>query len=207
MTKPLRRPISRLWLFIGGAAGALSLYALASCAPSSSTTASSSHTDSGTDTNTVAAIANHTATSSSTNTHIETDTQTQTQTQTQTETSATATLTISDSPSHNFGNVTDGTSVSYTFFLTNSGSATATGISASVLDAPFSYGGSSFPGGGDCSSTLAANGSCTFIVKFAPTSAVTSNATVTITYVNGSTSASTNRPILGTGVDPGSGES
>ena len=64
--------------------------------------------------------------------------------------------------------------------------------------APFAYKGNvAFPGSiGNCGTSLAPGGSCTFTVTFAPTFTGTRNATLTIST---NSSPSTDFPLTGTG--------
>ncbi len=113
-----------------------------------------------------------------------------------------ASLTISDGSFYEFGDVDVNTSVTHVFVVNNKGTADAKNIAASALSGPFSYNSKPFPGGGTCGTSLAADGVCTFIVKFAPTVIGSANTTVTLTYNNGSSSQTVSRAITGAGVTP-----
>jgi hypothetical protein len=86
----------------------------------------------------------------------------------------TATLAVTPT-SHAFGNQTVGTtSAAFSFTLSNSGGAGATGITVAVT-APFAR------SGGTCGATLAAATTCTINVVFSPTAAGAATGTATIT--------------------------
>jgi hypothetical protein len=93
-----------------------------------------------------------------------------------------------------FGNVViNTTSTNLTLTLSNTGGATLTGITVAVT-APFAQ------NGGTCTTTLAAGATCTILVDYHPTTAVTSTGSVTIT----ASVAVTGSPVAltGTGVAP-----
>jgi hypothetical protein len=85
-----------------------------------------------------------------------------------------AVLVVAPSPAA-FGSVVIGTTPSPTqvLTLTNTGGATATGITIGVLAAPFSRATT-------CGATLAAGASCTITVTYTPTATVASTASLTI---------------------------
>lgn len=85
--------------------------------------------------------------------------------------------------SYNFGAVAAGTTSSHTLTVSNTGSV-STGLTFSTLSAPYSR------NGGTCGATLAAGASCSFIAKYAPTSASSSSATLTVSGDNGVASRS-----------------
>lgn len=109
-----------------------------------------------------------------------------------------ASLALSDGATYDFGPQVNGTNTSKIFTLTNSGDASATGLSWMTLPSPFSFGT-----GGNCSTTLAGgNSTCTIEVKFSPTASGTLSTTLTMNYFNGIISSTANRGIQGTGVTP-----
>jgi hypothetical protein len=114
-----------------------------------------------------------------------------------------ANLNITGAPAvYDYGNVTAGGFATQTFTLNNTGGSAAT-LTAETVGGMFAFsGGGTFPGGGTCSTgTVAAGGSCTFIVKYSPTTTVAHSSTITITYDNGATSGNTTtRGVQGTGV-------
>ncbi len=112
-----------------------------------------------------------------------------------------ALLSISDGPSYNFGQLGVGDVQSYAFTLTNSGAVTATGITGAGLAAQFSYLGGAFPGGGTCTSNLAAGSSCTFVVAFTPDAIGSFSDSVLIDYNDGVMGGVTvSRNVLGDGI-------
>lgn len=114
-----------------------------------------------------------------------------------------ASLSISDASLYDFGTVSVGTNQDHTFTLTNSGESTANSIVGAGISAPYSFLGGSFPGtGGTCAGSLSAGGSCTFVVRFSPTSSGVFNATIAINHSNGVSNTSANRDITGTGGTP-----
>ncbi len=114
-----------------------------------------------------------------------------------------AVLTISDGPTYDFGTVATTTTKDKSFTINNSGGVTATAMSGSGLSLPMRFKGGTYPGlGGSCSSTLNAGQSCTVVVNYAPTSAVTTNQTLSIAYTDGVSAQSATRPVTGTGAAP-----
>jgi hypothetical protein len=112
-----------------------------------------------------------------------------------------ANLILSDGATYDFGNVTTGSQAPKTFTLTNSGGATATSISgASFGVGQFLFSGGSYPGGGTCTTSLAAGGSCTIGISFSPNSAMVYNDNLTVNYYSGISSTNTSRAVTGTGV-------
>jgi hypothetical protein len=106
---------------------------------------------------------------------------------------AAAILSVTPSPLA-FGNRTVGTSTpNSTLTLSNTGTAAATGIAIGTLAAPFGVASTT------CTATLAAASTCTIAVSYAPTAAVTSNASLTIT-ATGVTVTGAPVAISGTGV-------
>ncbi len=132
---------------------------------------------------------------------------TQTATRAVTGTGVAATvLSVSDAaPSpYDYGNVVTTTTATKTYTVTFvSGTLNATGLAVTNLStAPFTV-TPSFPGGGTCTTTLSsATGSCTFIVRYSPTTATTSNRTWTFTYFDGGNTQTITRLSTGTGILP-----
>ena len=116
---------------------------------------------------------------------------------------APATITITETDPYDFGNVTQNASTTYTFTLNNTGAVSATAMGGSGLLAPWSFAGGSYPGtAGTCGVTLAAAGSCTIVVQFAPTALGVSNDTIDINYNDGASAQTSSRDVTGTGISP-----
>ncbi len=116
-----------------------------------------------------------------------------------------ATLTISDGITYNYGTVANGSSTDKSFIITNTGGVPATSVSGGGLSAPFSFKGGTFPGaGGNCTSTLAAGGTCNIVVTYNPSTVTTHNGQIDISYVNGVSGQAVSRPVTGTSVPPAS---
>jgi hypothetical protein len=115
-----------------------------------------------------------------------------------------ANLTISEADPYDFGNVTVGVSgTTHTFTITNSGGSAASSMSGSGLASPFQFLGGSYPGtGGTCNTGLAAAGTCTVVVEFAPTIAGLASATMDINYNDGVNPQTVSRDVQGTGLTP-----
>ncbi len=114
-----------------------------------------------------------------------------------------ADLVISDGPTYDFGSVAATDFRDKILTVTNSGGANATGLSGSVISAPYAYVGGTFPGtGGTCSGTVNVAASCTIVIRFSPTANGTTNETLTLSYNNGAAATTSNRPIQGTGTVP-----
>lgn len=110
-----------------------------------------------------------------------------------------ATLTISGSPTYNYGTQTTGSSTDNTFTVTNTGGASATGVTSSSLSAPFSFKGGTYPGtGGTCGATISA--SCTVVVTYMPTASGNLVETLSLAFNDGSAAQTSTRDITGTGV-------
>ena len=92
-----------------------------------------------------------------------------------------------------FGVVAVSTDKNLTLTLTNTGNATATAIGVAALSAPFSR------QGGTCGTSVAISSSCTLIMRFSPTAAVSSSATLTVTYSNGVSTQNFSLPLTGQG--------
>jgi len=105
------------------------------------------------------------------------------------------TLTPANDPIH-FGAQPVGFSSQIQFVLRNdSSSVTATALSLSAIAEPFAY-------IGGCGNSLPAGGQCVFSVRFRPSAAVTSNASFTVSYFDGTTVRSDlRRNLEGTGTD------
>lgn len=109
-----------------------------------------------------------------------------------------AVLSESGPASYDFGILQTGTTANYTFTLNFvSGGVPATGISITGMSAPFAYLGGTFPGtGGTCTTTLAA-GSCTIVIRFAPTLIGNYTRNININYNDGAFPQSIARTITG----------
>ncbi|NCN41789.1 choice-of-anchor D domain-containing protein [bacterium] len=116
-------------------------------------------------------------------------------------TAGTADLSISDGPVYDYGNRFVGLTLDKTFTITNNGSSEATGLSDNgVISGDFNYRGGSYPGtGGDCDVTLAAGASCTIRIRFTPSDAVTSTATLELAYHDGATDQTLSVDLTGVG--------
>lgn len=118
---------------------------------------------------------------------------------------APAVLAISDGATFNFGNVMTTSSVDKTFTVSNSGGTAAASMAGSGLAAPFSFKGGTYPGtGGTCSTSLAIGANCTIVVTYAPTANGLLSDTIDVTYNNGVSAQTAQRPVQGTGVGPAS---
>ncbi|MCC7402812.1 MAG: choice-of-anchor D domain-containing protein, partial [Bdellovibrionales bacterium] len=109
-------------------------------------------------------------------------------------------LSISDGATFDFGTQALGATAEHSFTVTNTGGLSATGIAGSGLALPFAFKGGSYPGtGGTCSASLAAAGTCTMIVTFAPTVTGIQTDTINLDYNNGLIAATASRDVQGTG--------
>ena len=101
-----------------------------------------------------------------------------------------AVLSISDGPIYNYGSSPVGSPLTKTFTVTNSGSVSATSVSATALASPFGFEAGSFPGSsGNCGTTIASGQSCRMTVIFNPSADGTFSNTLTLTYNNGVSSS------------------
>ena len=108
-------------------------------------------------------------------------------------------LVISDGPAFDFGTLATNTTSNHLFVVTNSGTASATSMGA-TLPEPFAFLGGSYPGaGGTCNQTLVAGASCFLDVAFTPASSAVAAATLSIAYFDGMASASAKRDLSGAG--------
>src|SRR6185503_8564605 len=112
---------------------------------------------------------------------------------------STALLTISSGPAYDFGTLATGTTTNHIFFVTNTGTATATTM-ASMLTAPFAYVGGSYPGASaSCGATLLAGATCVLNVSFTPTLPGTAMTTLAIAYNDGAQVTGAFRALSGKG--------
>src|SRR6185503_17274357 len=82
-----------------------------------------------------------------------------------------------------FGTRGIGIASEHTFFVTNTGGATATALSATAIGAGFAYVGGAYPGsGGSCTTSLSGGGICTINVEFRPVAAGLATGTINIGY-------------------------
>ena len=104
-----------------------------------------------------------------------------------------------------FGTIGVNESASHPFIVSNSGGATANGLSALAIGTGFGYLGGSYPGtGGNCSTSLAGSGSCTIVVAFQPTAPGLATGSVALTYQDGGgNSFSASRVVRGIGTNLG----
>jgi hypothetical protein len=115
-----------------------------------------------------------------------------------------ALLSISDGPTYDYQTHATGSTTTHTFTVSNTGGVDAASLAPGALGAPFGFAGSSgYPGtGGSCQGTLAAGASCTLVVAFSPTTGVTSPATLSLSYDNGTATQMATRALSGTGAAP-----
>ncbi len=113
-----------------------------------------------------------------------------------------ASLSISDGATYNYGSKVITTANDKIFTVTNSGDASATAVVETGLAAPFAFKGGSYPGtGGSCTTTIA-NGNCTIVATYTPTTSIVHNDTMQLAYDDGATAQNSTRAISGTGLDP-----
>jgi hypothetical protein len=110
-------------------------------------------------------------------------------------------LALSDGPTYDFGSWATGAKADHIFMLSNSGTASATGIAMSgSIGTSFSYPGGAFPGlGGTCQTTLTAGSACAVVVTFSPATATTFMGTITVAYNDGVQARSATRAVTGVG--------
>lgn len=114
--------------------------------------------------------------------------------------SATALIVFAATPLYDFGTQALSSTTSASLTVSNGGGVTATSLSASALSAPFTFKNLVYPGtGGTCGTSLASGASCTIVVEYAPSVEVTSSATVTLSYHDGSSNQSASLSLSGTG--------
>jgi hypothetical protein len=105
-----------------------------------------------------------------------------------------------DPATFDFGARGVGSTMGHTFYVANTGAASATVMAGGALPAPFAFPGGAYPGsGGTCTTTLAAGAICTVVVTFSPTAVVGSSATLSVSYNDGSVARNATRPLSGTG--------
>jgi hypothetical protein len=114
---------------------------------------------------------------------------------------APALLSISDGPTFDYGPRATGSSVGHQFTVMNTGGVAATMIVPTGPGTPFGYKGAvAFPGSnGNCGAMLAAGGSCTFTVIFAPSATGMASSSVQLAYNDGATGRSASVGLAGTG--------
>jgi alpha-tubulin suppressor-like RCC1 family protein len=110
-----------------------------------------------------------------------------------------AVLSISDGPTFDFGSKTIATNTDQIFTVSNIGGSTATAMAGSGLAAPFTFVGGSYPGGGTCTTSLAAGATCTMVVRFTPSAGGGFADTIVLSYNDGLAVTSANRSVTGTG--------
>ena len=114
-----------------------------------------------------------------------------------------ASLAISDGVTYDFTTVARGSSSDKTFSISNTGGVPATGMSGVGLAAPFTFKGGSYPGtGGTCATSLAASGSCTIVVNYAPTANGATTDSIEMNFHNGLSNQMATRAVTGTAVNP-----
>lgn len=113
-----------------------------------------------------------------------------------------AVLTLNGGSAYNFGNVTIGANLDYTFAVLNSGGSTAT-LTPPAMGGMFTYKGGAYPGtGGDCGASLGAGASCSIVVNFAPISGGPQSYNFTMNYDDGASAQSSSFTLNGTGISP-----
>lgn len=112
---------------------------------------------------------------------------------------APALLAFTPSGSHDFGNVSVGSSAEISLTLENKGKTEAKSLTPSI-ELPFAYKGNAFPGtGGTCGSTLAPAATCRIIVTFSPDSIDDFTTNLTINYFNGNAGSALQLTLDGAG--------
>lgn len=114
----------------------------------------------------------------------------------------TASLSLSDGATYDFGTKALNSSTHKTFTLTNAGYNPAVSLQADIaapLAAPFSFKGGAYPGtGGTCGATLSGSSTtCTVIVTYNPTTGGDYSQTLSLSFNNGTTSATVTRAMTG----------
>lgn len=109
-----------------------------------------------------------------------------------------AVLSMSPMPLYDYGLRDLGSTTDKTFTITNQGNVAATEIvSGFYMSLSFNYKDGSFPGtGGTCTNHLEAQNSCTVVVSYTAKFSGTAQATLTVTYNNGSSTITANGPSL-----------
>ncbi len=114
-----------------------------------------------------------------------------------------AVITITETDPYDYGSVTQGSSASQIFTLTNTGGVTATSMAGTGLVAPYTFLGASYPGtGGSCGGSLAPAATCTIVVNFAPTGLGPFGDSIDIAFNDGTTTQTSSRTVTGTGIAP-----
>lgn len=109
-------------------------------------------------------------------------------------------LAFTPSGSHDFGNVSVGSSAEISLTLENKGKTEAKSLTPSI-ELPFAYKGNAFPGtGGTCGSSLAPAATCRIIVTFSPDSIDDFTTNLTINYFNGNAGSSLQLTLDGAGI-------
>ena len=112
---------------------------------------------------------------------------------------AQAIISVSDGNPFNFGTTNTGGSIDKTFVLTNAGTLNGTSI-AFTFSSVFNFKGGSFPGtAGTCTTTLNAGSTCTIVVSFSPTAAVSYIGSMTLNYYDGLRTQTEAKELRGTG--------
>jgi hypothetical protein len=110
-----------------------------------------------------------------------------------------ALLFISDPATYDFGSLSTTGTRTHVFHVENDGGLVATSLAPGLLAAPYAYPGG-YPGtGGTCGASLAAGAACTVVVSFAPQTAATFPATLTLGYDDGTGAESASRALTGKG--------
>ena len=114
---------------------------------------------------------------------------------------APATLTISETGTYAFGTVAQNSTTLKSFTVTNTGGVTALSMNGLGLSGAYSFDGGTYPGNlATCSTSLGAGLTCTVIVKYNPSTIATHTATLQMSYNDGVTAQTSNRPLTGTAV-------
>ena len=108
-----------------------------------------------------------------------------------------ASLSISDA-SYAYGNVVIGNNGSKQFTVTNNGGYIASSVGISGITGAFSQTATT------CTTSLAAAGTCTVTVQFAPSATGSQNVTINVAYNDGNGAQNANNTISGFGLNPAS---
>ncbi|MCB0343355.1 MAG: choice-of-anchor D domain-containing protein, partial [Bdellovibrionales bacterium] len=104
---------------------------------------------------------------------------------------------------YDFGETAVGGMAEATVDLFNLGDFPATNVTSSSIPSPFAFKGGSFPGiGGNCTSTLAAGGTCEIVLTYTPAAYVTNTESFTLTYNSNNDTVTSTLFLEGTGTTP-----
>ena len=110
---------------------------------------------------------------------------------------ALAQISFAQGNDYSYGAQFIGATVDHTFTITNTGAATATKMSSSLVVSVFSFKGGTYPGvGGTCSSSLPAGASCTMVVTYSALYQSSLSELLTVSFFDGVSNQSINGPLL-----------